>query len=94
MSKGTAKAQESIAFKPLGMVPPSVDVERRGDGTILLASRYAPAEAPRSIPHLLYDRAKAWPDRAFMKERRGADAERGRTRPDAHRTGRQAGAEG
>ncbi|WP_447755274.1 AMP-binding protein [Sphingopyxis fribergensis] len=73
MNDSVAAPQNHIAFKPLGMVPPAIDVDRRDDGTILMRSRYAPAEAPQSIPHLLRDRAQAYPDRAFLKERKGGE---------------------
>ena len=75
MSKSTKASQAKIAFKPLGMLPPSVEVEHREDGTILMRSRHAPAAAPQSIPHLLRDRAVEYPDRAFIKERKGQDGE-------------------
>lgn len=73
MDQGFATSRPRVAFKPLGMVPPAIEVERRDDGTILLTSRYAPAEAPHSIPHLIRERALEVPDRAFLKERRGTD---------------------
>lgn len=66
-------AQTDIAFKPLGMLAPSVRLERRADGSILLSSGHAPGAAPRSIPHLLHERAREFPGRAFLKERDGGD---------------------
>ncbi len=56
-------------FKPLPLKPPAVDVERRGDGCILLRSRHAPGPSPRSIAHLLQERAAQHPDRPWMKQR-------------------------
>ncbi|MBL8349656.1 MAG: AMP-binding protein [Burkholderiaceae bacterium] len=56
-------------FKPLPLKPPDVGVERRADGCILLRSNHAPGEGPRSIAHLLQQRAQAHPDRPWMKQR-------------------------
>lgn len=57
------------AFKPLPQKGPDVSVERRADGSILIWSNHAPGEGPRSIAHLLKDRAQAHPDRPWMKQR-------------------------
>jgi feruloyl-CoA synthase len=65
----TASAVKPVPFKPLGMHPPELNVERRPDGVILIASKHAPGAAPRSIPHLLADRTAEHPDRPFLKER-------------------------
>lgn len=75
MSESANASQAGIAFKPLGMLPPSVEVEHRGDGTILMRSRHAPAAAPQSIPHLLKARAAEYPDRPFIKEREVGDGD-------------------
>lgn len=72
MSEQTS-AGVAIPFKPLGMLAPSVDVERRADGAIFITSRHAPAAAAQSIPHLFRDRALTHPARAFIKERAGGD---------------------
>lgn len=56
-------------FKPLPMKGPSVEVERRADGSITIRSRHAPGEGPRSIAHLLHERASAHPDRPFLRQR-------------------------
>ena len=50
------------AFKPLPQKGPDVSVERRADGSVLIWSNHAPGEGPRSIAHLLKDRAGAHPD--------------------------------
>lgn len=68
-----AAMQPDVPFKPLGLVAPSAHLERRADGTMLLSSRHAPGIAPQSIPHLLQERAREFPDRAFLKEREGGD---------------------
>uniref|UniRef100_UPI0034CE7030 AMP-binding protein n=1 Tax=Phenylobacterium aquaticum TaxID=1763816 RepID=UPI0034CE7030 len=56
-------------FKPLAQKPPSVTVEHRADGSILVSSKHAPAEGPRSIAQLLADRAAAHPDRPYLHQR-------------------------
>lgn len=56
-------------FKPLPLKGPDVAVERRADGSILLRSNHAPGPGPRSIAHLLKERATAHPDRPWMKQR-------------------------
>ncbi len=56
-------------FKPLPLKPPAVDLQRRADGSILLRSRHAPGPSPRSIAHLLQERAAQHPDRPWMKQR-------------------------
>ncbi|HRD27118.1 MAG TPA: AMP-binding protein [Caulobacter sp.] len=69
---GAATAAATSArppFKPLPQKGPDVSVERRADGSILIWSNHAPGEGPRSIAHLLKDRAQAHPDRPWMKQR-------------------------
>ena len=56
-------------FKPLPMKSADVEVERRADGSVLIRSRHAPGAGPRSIAHLLKERAEAHPDRPYMKQR-------------------------
>jgi feruloyl-CoA synthase len=65
----TAAHRPLPPFKPLPLKPPSVDVQRRADGSILLRSRHAPGPSPRSIAHLLQERAAQHPDRPWMKQR-------------------------
>jgi feruloyl-CoA synthase len=57
------------AFKPLPMKAPQIAVERRDDGSVLIWSTHAPAEAPRSIGQLFVERARAFPDRPYLKQR-------------------------
>ncbi|MFY8141086.1 MAG: AMP-binding protein, partial [Caulobacter sp.] len=69
---GAASAAVSapkVPFKPLPQKGPDVTVDRRADGSILVRSNHAPGEGPRSIAHLLHDKAKAHPDRPWMKQR-------------------------
>ncbi len=64
-----AVSAPKVPFKPLPQKGPDVTVERRADGSILVRSNHAPGEGPRSIAHLLQDKAKAHPDRPWMKQR-------------------------
>ena len=69
---GAASAAATAAkppFKPLPQKGPDVSVERRADGSILVRSNHAPGEGPRSIAHLVRERALAHPDRPWMKQR-------------------------
>ena len=56
-------------FKPLPMKAPDVSVERRADGSILIRSNHPPGEGPRSIAHLLAQRASQHPDRPYILQR-------------------------
>lgn len=56
-------------FKPLPQKAPDVSVERRADGTILIRSNHSPGEGPRSIAHLLAERAAEHPDRPYILQR-------------------------
>jgi len=64
---GAAVAQ--APFKPLPQKAPDVSVQRRADGSILIASNHAPGEGPRSIGHLLAERAAEHPDRPYIRQR-------------------------
>ena len=64
-----AVSAPKVPFKPLPQKGPDVTVERRADGSILVRSNHAPGEGPRSIAHLLRDKALAHPDRPWMKQR-------------------------
>lgn len=56
-------------FKKLPMLGPDIAVERRADGTVLLRARQAPGDRPRSIAHLLDEKAAAHPGRPYMRQR-------------------------
>ena len=62
-------AQSAPAFKPLPMKAPDVHIERRPDGSVLISSNHAPGAGPRSIAHLLAERADAHPQRLFILQR-------------------------
>ncbi len=67
---GLSQATAPPPFRPLPMKGADAEVVRREDGSILIRSNHAPGEGPRSIAHLLKDRADAHPDRPFLKQRR------------------------
>ena len=56
-------------FKSLPMKGPDVSVERRADSSVLIRSNHAPGQGPRSIAHLLRDKAALHPDRPYMRQR-------------------------
>jgi feruloyl-CoA synthase len=69
MADGQAGKINQPPFKPLAMKAPDISVERRPDGTVLLWANQPPGERPRSIAHLLDQRASEHRDRAYMKQR-------------------------
>lgn len=64
-----AQTQTLPPFKPLPMKGPDVSVERRADGSILIRSNHVPGDGPRSIAHLLAQKAAEHPERPYMKQR-------------------------
>ena len=56
-------------FKPMPFKGPDVDVERRPDGAVIIRSRHPPGPSPRSIAHLLAERAGEHPHRPWMAQR-------------------------
>ncbi|THD80514.1 MAG: acyl-CoA synthetase [Phenylobacterium sp.] len=64
-----ASATSKPAFKPLPQKAPDVSVERRADGVVLIRSNHPPGEGPRSIGHLLAERAATHPDRPYIRQR-------------------------
>ncbi|PIB93921.1 AMP-binding protein [Caulobacter sp. FWC2] len=58
-----------VPFKPLAMKGPDVSVERRPDGSIVITSNHAPGQGPRSIAHLIAQKAAEHPDRPYIKQR-------------------------
>ena len=67
---GAAQRVDSLPpFKPLPMKGPVVEVTRRADGSVLIASAHAPGDMPFTIAHLLADKAIAHPDRPFILQR-------------------------
>jgi feruloyl-CoA synthase len=58
-----------VPFKPLPMKGPDVSVDHRPDGSIVITSNHAPGKGPRSIAHLLEQKAGEHPDRPYIKQR-------------------------
>src|SRR5471032_2381269 len=56
-------------FKPLPQKAPDVSIEKTADGTYYVRSNHPPAAGPRSIAHLLAERAAAHPDRPYILQR-------------------------
>src|SRR5947209_18834016 len=56
-------------FKPLPQKAPDVSIEKTADGTYYVRSNHPPAQGPRSIAHLLAERAAAHPDRPYILQR-------------------------
>ena len=56
-------------FKPLPQKAPDITVDRRPDGTCYVRSNHPPGEGPRSIAHLLAERAAQHPDRPYILQR-------------------------
>lgn len=64
-----ASATLKPPFKPLPQKAADVTVERRDDGVVLIRSNHAPGEGPRSIAHLLAEKAAAHPERPYIRQR-------------------------
>ncbi|WP_430419473.1 AMP-binding protein [Phenylobacterium sp.] len=64
-----AAARALPPFKPLPQKAPDVSIEKTPDGTYYVRSNHPPAEGPRSIAHLLADKAAAHPDRPYILQR-------------------------
>jgi feruloyl-CoA synthase len=64
-----AAATHLPPFKPLPMRTPDVTVERRPDGVVLMRSNHAPGAGPRSIAHLLAEKAAEHPERPYILQR-------------------------
>ena len=72
MSPADNQAAVSAAlppFKPLPQKAPDVSIETTADGTWYVRSNHPPGEGPRSIAHLLAERAAAHPDRPYILQR-------------------------
>ena len=66
---GSAATVTPVPFKRLPMKPPAAIRTEGPDGVIYIASRHQPGAAPRSIPHILDEKAAAHPDRPFLRQR-------------------------
>jgi feruloyl-CoA synthase len=64
--------QAEPELPPFSVLPhkaPDISVERRSDGVVLIRSNHPPAIGPRSIAHLLEERAAEFPDRNYIRYR-------------------------
>uniref|UniRef100_B0SZD1 AMP-dependent synthetase and ligase n=1 Tax=Caulobacter sp. (strain K31) TaxID=366602 RepID=B0SZD1_CAUSK len=64
-----ARDPSSAPFKPLPMKGADISVERRADGSIVITSNHPPGDGPRTISHLLAEKAAAHPDRPYLNQR-------------------------
>ncbi len=69
MAEGLGSGASLPPFKKLPQKAPDVSVDRRPDGTVYLWANQPPGERPRSIPHLLNQRAAEHPDRPYLRQR-------------------------
>lgn len=70
MASADGQAKQVLPpFKPLPQKAPDISVERRPDGVVLVRSNHAPAVGPRTIAHLLVERAELFPDRPYLQQR-------------------------
>ena len=65
----TAADPSAAPFKPLPMNGADISVDRRADGGVVITSNHPPGDGPRTISHLLADKAAAHPDRPYLKQR-------------------------
>ena len=65
----TALDPSTAPFKPLPMKGPEITVDRRADGSIVITSNHPPGDSPRTISHLLAEKAALHPDRPYLKQR-------------------------
>lgn len=56
-------------FKALPQKQPDISVEKTANGTYYVRSNHPPAEGPRSVAHLLAEKAAAHPDRPYILQR-------------------------
>lgn len=56
-------------FKPLPMKPPLIAVTRKPDGTVYIRSQHPLGHMPRSVVHMLEEKASKHPERNFIAER-------------------------
>ena len=69
---GAGHSQSGASLPPFKKLPqkaPDISVDRRPDGTVYLWANQPPGERPRSIPHLLNQRAAEHPERPYLRQR-------------------------
>ncbi|WP_426030452.1 AMP-binding protein [Caulobacter sp. DWP3-1-3b2] len=68
-SLASARDPSTAPFKPLAMKGPEITVDRRADGSIVITSNHPPGDSPRTISHLLAEKAALHPDRPYLRQR-------------------------
>jgi feruloyl-CoA synthase len=73
--KGRIMKQETTAaaFRPARYLARDVAVVSAGDGSLLVSNRVAPPPAPQSLPQLLADQARSFPERPWLAQRNPGD---------------------
>jgi len=64
-----SRIEQTAPFRALPFKAPDVEIRKGADGAIYLASRTPPGLSPQSIPHLLDERARQHPQRAWLRQR-------------------------
>ena len=67
--EGAGARAAAPPFKALPMRKPEIVIERQDDGAIIVRSAAPMGERARSVPHLLDERAAAFPERIWIKQR-------------------------
>ncbi|MBZ6378360.1 MULTISPECIES: AMP-binding protein [Pacificimonas] len=90
MATSSSGAQDDLPpFRPFPQKGPSVTLQRRDDGSMILESDHDPAEAARTVGHLFLEAAREHPDRPFLMQREpGHGPWRGVTYAEAERQAR------
>lgn len=65
----TSSNADLAPYKVLSQKGPAIALERSAGGVVYLRSEHPPGVMPRSIPHLLAERAERHPDRPFLLKR-------------------------
>ena len=75
MSGSAAAVMTKPAFRKVEWLARDIDVERRGDGTVVLKSRIPLQPHERHIPASLAKWAKEAPERVWLAQRGGPNRE-------------------
>lgn len=63
----------AASFLPVPFLARDVDLNRRADGTLIVSTRTVLAPAPKSVPAMFREVAKANSDKPWIAQRRGAE---------------------
>jgi feruloyl-CoA synthase len=69
----TASPLTQVPFKPIDFLTRDIELERRGDGSMILRSRHTLRPWERHIPAFLDKWARETPERTWLAQRRGAE---------------------